>query len=54
MAGARAAKYDEHAARKKRLENRLADATKVADEARAGLVAAEVRVATIRKQILAI
>ena len=54
MAGARAAKYDEHAARKKRLENRLADATKVADEARAGLVAAEVRVATIRKKILAI
>lgn len=53
MAGARGAKYDEHAARKKRLENRLADATKVLDEARAALVAAEARVADVRKRILA-
>jgi hypothetical protein len=53
MAGARAAKYDEHAARKKRLENRLADATKAVDEARVTLVAAEAQLAATRKRILA-
>lgn len=53
MAGARAVKYDEHAARKKRLENRLADEVKVVDEARANLVAAEAQLAAVRKRILA-
>ena len=53
MAGARSAKYDEHAARKKRLEHRLADATKAVDEARVTLVAAEAQLAATRKRILA-
>jgi hypothetical protein len=49
----RSAKYDEHEARKKRLERRLVEAEAELEQARAGLVAAEAALAAVRKKILA-
>jgi len=48
----RSAKYDEHEARKKRLERRLVEAEAELEKARAGLVVAEAAVAAVRKKIL--
>jgi hypothetical protein len=54
LTAARRDKYDEHAARKKRLEARLVEANKAVEAARAALVDAEAAVAAIRKKILAV